>query len=452
MPQPLALSERPRLRLITLCALYAAQGIPWGFVYVTLKAWLGDAGLSVDSIGEVLALGGLPWVFKPLWGPVIDAVGATSYGRRRPWILAAQLGMVATIAAMLAIPDLETSVVVLGWMVFTHNIFNSLQDVSVDALAVDLLTESERGKANGLMYGSKYGGGAVGGAGMATLAGVVGLKGALVFQVVILGLIMLLPLLLLERPGDRRFPWERKPDMPRIAQGESTGFARGLDTARALLKAFSLRSTLVGALFAWIIHIPVGVLSALGAVFFVQHLAWSKELYAQVEGGPALLAGLLASIAGGFLADRFGRRRVVAVAVIAAGLLAIGFSLAEPMWGNKVFVSGFMIVDAACVGLVSVGLFALFMDISWPKVAATQFTTYMALLNFSSTTGQKLAGKVEEWNLEYAEVFLFAGLFQLVTVGLIAFIDPGQTRRELGDGTGAPLGDPAAAIPGAPVG
>ena len=226
--EPIALSESPRIRLFTLCALYAAQGIPWGFVFVTLKAWLGAAGLSVDSVGEILVLGGLPWVFKPLWGPVIDAVGPTSLGRRRPWIVVAQLGMVLTLAAMMGIPDLETDLVVLGWMVFTHNVFNSLQDVSVDALAVDLLTETERGRANGLMYGSKYGGGMIGGAGMAALAGTVGLKGALLLQVGLLAAIMLLPLLLLERPGERRFPWEPRsgPAAPRevgaLAAAEST--------------------------------------------------------------------------------------------------------------------------------------------------------------------------------------------------------------------------------------
>ena len=30
------LQESPRLRLLTLCALYLAQGIPWGFVAIAL--------------------------------------------------------------------------------------------------------------------------------------------------------------------------------------------------------------------------------------------------------------------------------------------------------------------------------------------------------------------------------------------------------------------------------
>ena len=44
-----------------------------------------------------------------------------------------------------------------------------MQDVAVDGLAIDLLDERERGRANGLMYASKYGGGAIGGAGMSAV-------------------------------------------------------------------------------------------------------------------------------------------------------------------------------------------------------------------------------------------------------------------------------------------
>jgi PAT family beta-lactamase induction signal transducer AmpG len=426
------MSERPHLRLFTLCALYAAQGIPWGFVYITLKAWLAGAGLSVESIGGLMALAGLPWVFKPLWGPVLDAVGPTAFGRRRPWIVAAQFGMIATLGAMIAIPDLETNVVVLGWMVFTHNVFNSLQDVSVDALAVDLLSETERGRANGLMYGSKYGGGFIGGAGMAAVAGLIGLKGALGVQVGMLAVIMLLPLFIIERPGDRRFPWDPRGAPVARPAPALAGFARGLDTAKSVLRAFRIRSAFIGGIFAILVHAPAGVLAAVGAVFYVQELGWSKELYATVEGGPVLMAGLIACILGGFLGDRFGRRRTIAAGVIVAAGLAVGFSFAESMWSSKWFVTTYMVLDSAAVGLVSVGLFALFMDISWPKVAATQFTTYMALLNLSSTAGQKLAGKVDDL-LSYPQIFLCAGLFQLLVVGLIVFIDPRQTRRELSD-------------------
>jgi len=431
----LVLTERPRLRLLTLCALYVAQGIPWGFVYFTLKAYLAEAGLSADSIGELLFLAGIPWAFKPLWGPVIDAVGPTSFGRRRPWIVAAQFGMVITLVGMTLIPNLETDLRVLGWMILTHNVFNSLQDVAVDALAVDLLSEQERGKANGLMYGSKWGGGAIGGAGMATVAAFAGLKGALLLQVAMLGVIMLLPVLFIERPGERRFPGDPRPAHVPAGLDRDVALARGKDTLLSLFRAFSLRSTVMGGVFAFLVRIPSGVLGPILAVFYLQHLGWSKQAYATIDGGPVLAAGLVGSVAGGFVADAIGRRRTAAFALVATAALYFCFAWLEPHWGSRTLVVTFMLAEAGLAGLLSTSLFALFMDISWPKVAATQFTTYMALLGFSASMGAKLAGRVEALGLSYPELFVAAGVYPLLIVGLLALIDPRQTRRVLGDGS-----------------
>ena len=106
-------------------------------------------------------------------------------GRRRPWILAAQFGMTITILAMSFVPDPPSHLILIGWLVFLHNIFNSLQDVSVDALAVDLLRESERGRVNGFMYGSKYFGMFLGGAFLSRMVTDEGLGFAFSIQVAI---------------------------------------------------------------------------------------------------------------------------------------------------------------------------------------------------------------------------------------------------------------------------
>ena len=69
-------------------------------------------------------------------------------------------------------------------------------------------------------------------------------------------------------------------------------------------------------------------------------------------------------------------------------------------------------------------------DAAWPRVAATQFTVYMALANFSTTQGFKLAGYAEQtW--QYYGVFLVAAAMQLAVTALLALIDPHQTRRVL---------------------
>ena len=71
------------MRMFTLCVLYVAQGIPWGFMAFTLPAILADRGLDATAIGGVLAMTTLPYSFKWAWGFVIDAFPSKRWGP--PW-------------------------------------------------------------------------------------------------------------------------------------------------------------------------------------------------------------------------------------------------------------------------------------------------------------------------------------------------------------------------------
>jgi MFS transporter, PAT family, beta-lactamase induction signal transducer AmpG len=431
------LSEHRGLRLLTVCALYLAQGIPWGFLAITLTAWLADQGKTPVDIAKIATLGALPWTFKWVWGPIIDASGVSSMGRRRPWILVAQGLMAVTILSMVAIPDLSEQITLVAWMVFLHNIFNSLQDVAVDALAVDLLPEDERGRANGMMYASKYLGGAIGGAGMATVMSFAGLRGALLVQVSMLALIFLLPLFLRERPGDRFLPWGPAPKDPTPIPPRPSVLSLFLD----LLRAFSVRSTLVGAAFAATINVGTIILSVVGVVFIIQVIGWSDTEYSQISGGPGLIAGAGGAVFGGFLADKVGLRRMIAV----SGLLMAGtwvvFALGESMWQSKAFVIGIILCESAFSGITSAGLFALFMGISWPRVAATQFTAYMALLNVSRIIGANTAAALDPL-MSVPTIYLYCAGLTALTLVLLPWIDPVAARRAFrryaGEGETAP--------------
>ena len=417
------LSENRHLRLFTVCALYLAQGIPWGFLAITLTAWLADQGKTPADIAKIATLGALPWTFKWVWGPLIDSLGVSSMGRRRPWILLAQGLMAATILAMVAVPNLSEQITLVAWMVFTHNIFNSLQDVAVDALAVDLLPEDERGRANGMMYASKYLGGAIGGAGMATVLGFAGLRGALLVQVSILGAIFLIPLFVLERPGDRFLPW--RPSTTEAPPPEPRPSILGLFAD--LFRAFTVRSTLVGAFFAATIQVGTIVLSVVGVVFIIQGIGWSDTEYSQISGGPGLIAGASGAVFGGYLADKVGLRRMIAV----AGLLMAGtwvlFALSPTLWPSKAFVTGIILAESASSGVLSAGLFALFMGISWPRVAATQFTAYMALLNFSRVIGSNTAAALDPL-MSVPTIYLYCAGLTVTTLLLLPWIDPVAAR------------------------
>jgi len=113
------------LRVLTLSALYVAQGVPWGFITVTMVTFLAAEGADAGDLAYLLTLGTLPWSFKFLWGPVIDRFQKPEFGRRRPWILIAQTGMVALLVTMLLVPDLSNNISLLGALFFVYNVNSS---------------------------------------------------------------------------------------------------------------------------------------------------------------------------------------------------------------------------------------------------------------------------------------------------------------------------------------
>jgi PAT family beta-lactamase induction signal transducer AmpG len=199
----MAMADNRAQRISTLCALYLAQGIPWGFMDITLVNYLIDSGITIGDTAKVASFILLPWAFKLIWAPLIDTVTIRSMGRRRSWIIGAQLMMALTLMGILMIPDITKDLTLLGWMFFTHNIFASLQDVATDALAVDILPSDEQGQANGMMWASKLVGYGGGGYLFAELIRSTGgtIQVAVLMQMALLGAIMILPMRWLERAG-----------------------------------------------------------------------------------------------------------------------------------------------------------------------------------------------------------------------------------------------------------
>ena len=432
----LNLSERPMLRLFTLCILYLAQGIPNGFVSVTFASYLAAQGKPVEAIGSLMAWFVLPWTFKWIWGPFIDRFGIPAMGKRRPWILFSQLGMTVTLFSMACIPDPSNNLGMVGMLVFVHNIFGSLQDVSVDALAVDLLKEKERGKANGLMYGSKYLGMVIGGAFLSRLLDD-GLTLVFTIQVLALALIMLFPLLLRERRGEKLLPWTNG----KSQLNDSERFASNTFYLFKLLgRAFSLRATILTAIAGFTIFIGEAILGPITKVLFIQNLGWKRTEVTDIEGGYALILGLSCSILGGFLSDKFGPKRIASIGSIVLAAMYVVFGLASPEseanlflydWNDKTFVIIYILISTAMIAMISASMFSMCMTVSWPKVAGTQFTAYMAILNLSTSFGNKISGFLDIY-MTLPAIFILAAALQIIAVLFFPLFDIHQTRRELG--------------------
>ena len=99
-------------------------------------------------------------------------------------------------------------------------------------------------------------------------------------------------------------------------------------------------------------------------------------------------------------------------------------------WFDNSFVYSYILLSTWMESMISASLFAMCMTVSWPKIAATQFTAYMAILNLSTTTGLKLSGYLSE-NYSIPVIFMIVATVQLLVIFIFPFIDVHQARREL---------------------
>jgi PAT family beta-lactamase induction signal transducer AmpG len=425
----LTLTGNRWLRLLTLCSLYISQGLPQGFVYIALKNHLYNQGLSLAAVGGMLSLISIPWTFKFVWGPIIDRFGIPSMGKRRPWLIFSQGMSVLVILTLATIPEISTNLHTLGWAILSMNIFIALQDVSTDSLAVDIVPEKDRGKVNGMMYGSSYLGGFIGGAfighfldmegGSIQLA--LGVLGACVFT------IMLLPLMFRERPGEKFLPWTKGASQLNAAE-KHVKSAREL--VHTLVGAFKAPIAILAAVLALFVHLGATALANIGSQHFIKIVGWDSSAYSRLESiGYWFSFG--GAVLGGFAADKLGAKRSV---VASGGLLALDwilFSRLEPFWSHKWLIGGNMFLLAALMGFMSVSMFTLFMNIANRKVAASQFTAYMALLNLSIFTGNRIAGWFRDIVPSVSAAYLVAGLFHLSLMLFVLFAirGDGKTRN-----------------------
>lgn len=145
------------------------QGIPSGFALTAVANYLAGEGLSSQSVGTFVAIVGTPWIIKFIWGPLIDRYQYSIIGHRKHWVVFTQLLAFAVSLNLLSINDPVNQLALMSALFFLHSIFASIQDASVDAIAISIVPESQRGRVNAFMKGGYLSGIAIGAAGLSTI-------------------------------------------------------------------------------------------------------------------------------------------------------------------------------------------------------------------------------------------------------------------------------------------
>ncbi len=391
-----------RGRLTAFFMLYMTEGIPLGFTATAIATQMKRQGLNNDMIGAFVGSLYLPWAWKWLAGPFVDVISSDRFGRRRTWILAMQLMMIVTLLIAMRV-DFVHQLQMFTAVIFLHNMFSATQDVAIDALAVNVLPENERGVANGFMFAGAYAGQAIGGSGVLFLTPVMGFQPTFLVVcgwIALVFLFIALPL--------------REPAVVRAAVVGSKMAAIGRDIATFLkdaVRAFlGSRRAFIGIFFALL---PGGAY-ALGLSLQTSMAVefGLNDTQVGIMTGLSSVISALFCIVGGWLSDRFGRRFTLAwtMALTIVPTLGLAYVMHRVGWVMPVTVTPGdvnrpippeLLITTFWTTVLAYNVFqglyygirtALFMDVTTPAVAATQFTAYMAMMNFAISYSSKWLG------------------------------------------------------------
>ncbi|MCB2106418.1 MAG: MFS transporter [Rhodobacteraceae bacterium] len=412
------LADSPRLRLATFGALYVAQGLPEGLLYVSVPAWLAAQGVGASAIGGFIGVILLPWSLKLINGALMDRWTFLAMGRRRPWVLAAQTGLVVSLIVLGMLDD-PTDMAALMFVGVIINTCGAFQDVAVDGMAIDVLPPKEQASANGVMWGSKV----LGIAGSAAVTGWLlssyGLRAAALTTAIAVAAIMVAAIVFRERSGERFLPWSAGAASTRARAYHIGNWAA---IVRSLFRAALTRRSVGFAAATFVALASYGLFMAAMPVITVQSLKWADTDFTELAGSAGLIGGIFGIVAGGFLTDRFGAKRTLLATLMIMAVIHGGIALSQSFWDVRAVMIAYVVAYKILFVLMSVSIYAIAMRISVHEIAATQFALFMAFVNLGTSGGAALLGPVHVYGGD-AGVFAALVAIAAVAVGGYSIID-----------------------------
>ena len=390
-----------------------ACGLPLLLTISLLQAWMKEEGVDLTVIG-LMALVGLPYTLKFLWAPFLDRFTLPFFGRRRGWLLIAQLSLIFSIVG-LGLTDPGNNPWMVAFAAFLVTFFSASQDIVVDAYRREDLSDEELGLGSSL-YVNGYRVGML----LASGGGLIMADHMSFFMVyVIMAACML--------PGVLTTLLAPEPDVP-------AGTPKSLKEAAIgpLVDYFS-RSGAVWIL-AFILLYKIGdqMASAMTMPFYLD-IGFSKtEIGAVVKlfGFWATIAG---SLFGGVLMLRMGINRSLWIFGFLQALSTAGFAFLAKIGYNVGLLSGVIAFENLSAGMGTAAYVAFMASITNKKFTATQYALLTSLMGIPRVMASAPTGFLAK-NIGWEGFFIFCTLIAIPGMLLLFKFAPwNQVRMEFAE-------------------
>jgi len=422
-------------RVLGMIFLGFSAGLPFLLVFSTLSAWLRDEGVARSIIG-FFSWVGVTYSIKVFWAPVIDRLPipflTKLLGKRRSWMLLAQLGIAAGLVGMGG-ADSQTQLQLIAvfavWVAFC----SATQDIVIDAYRIEaVIPEFQGAMAATYVLGYRIAL-LVAGAGVFYIADYANWQFAYYVMAATMAVGVLATLIINE---PKHVETELSKQVERELES-AVGFAGRLavwfaDAVASPFIEFFRRNGKAGLLILALIavykmsDITMGVM----ANPFYLDLGFSKKEIADVSKIFGFFMTIAGASIGGVMVVRYGIMRPLLFGAIMVALTNLLFALLAISEPNLMLLAGVISADNLSGGIATSVFIAYLSSLTSSAYTATQYALFSSLMTLPAKLMGGFSGVVVD-SFGYHSFFIYASAVGLPAIALVIVLMRYQRRNGL---------------------
>jgi MFS transporter, PAT family, beta-lactamase induction signal transducer AmpG len=379
-------------------ALYFTQGTVLAYFLSINALYFIENGLTGMNLGIFGTIAMIPFVIKIFYGMLSDRVSLFGMGHRKPYIL---IGLAIQIACLAVVPfiNLSQQFWLFVGVAFLLQMGMALYDTCTDGLALDTIPKDEEGTIQAIMVGGRA-------LGLVLTAPLVGLLAEYVgwfwvFWVLAVTTLIPIPFVLTikesVRPVEKEFRW---------------------DAFKAFKNKHVIAIALVGFLF---FMVYAGVNAVVNLSLEVRFPGdFNKAIAGLVSAvlGTGIIVG---GIFGGRVLDSLGKKKAIWAALLTSLIANIALAIIPSAgWAwIVVFILGLSF------GVQQTIIFALSMNATDARIAASMYSILMAVTNVAQGVGMFITGALSDLT-GFMLLFIVMGMINLLAIPFISTIEKGK--------------------------
>src|ERR1700674_5414544 len=399
--EALAVYLRPRVLIVLFLGF--SSGLPLALSGSTLQVWARESGVDLATIG-LFALVGTPYTLKFLWAPLVDALDlpllSRRIGRRRGWLIASQLLLIAAILFLASCdPASAPFTVAIGALLVAAA--SATQDIVVDAFRVESLPEREQAAGIAGYVAAYRIGMLVWTAGALFVVSFfeqdLGLLKAAAWRS---GYIAMAALVVVGMVTTLIATEPEKSRAATAAHGTDASLLRVVNTAITAFMEFFTRDAVLVMLavlaFVILFEFTDAFAGAMTAPFVID-IGFTRNDYAKIVKGVGLAATLIGGFAGGFVARRYPLATSLLIGGVVQAVANLAFSW-QAMGRAGSLALAFAITVENFTGGIGTVIFVAYLSALCrnPLHTATQYALLTALAALGRTVLSSQAGVVAQ--------------------------------------------------------